>query len=163
LNANPSLAETWLKRHDDAAALRAMKKAFLGVEVEQTIETTDKELARIYKELYERTIDFGGHPNLRGVVSSMLMNESAEKRQLQPIYLHADETTVLHALKTVAQVGVCGLHLFQHVFPERFSILGIRQKLIELRTRLYFIVHGSTELDVRWGMFVNRNRRNGNP
>jgi hypothetical protein len=70
LNANPPLAETWLKRHDDTAARRAMKKAFLGVEVEQTIEATDKELARIYKELYERTIDFGGHPNLRGVVSS---------------------------------------------------------------------------------------------
>ena len=97
------------------------------------------------------------------IYAASLAAETAEKRQLQPIYLHADEATVLHALKTVAQVGVCGLHLFQHVFPERFSILGIRQKLIELRTRLYFIVHGSTELDVRWGMFVNRNRRNGNP
>jgi hypothetical protein len=120
LNANPSLGETWLKRHDDAAALRAMKKAFLGVEVEQTIFGTDKELGRVYKDLYERTIDFGGHPNLRGVLSNMLLSKTADKQQLQPIYLHASETTVLHALKTTAQVGVCSLHLFQHVFPERF-------------------------------------------
>jgi len=136
LNANPPLGETWLKRNDDAAALRAMKKAFLGVEGEQTIVATDKELGRVYKGLYERTIDFGGHPNLRGVVSNMLLNETADKRQLQPIYLHANETTVLHALKTTAQVGVCSLHLFQHILAERFMLLGIREKLIELRSRL---------------------------
>jgi hypothetical protein len=133
LNANPSLGQTWLKRHDDAAALRAMKKAFLGVEVEQTILATDKELARIYGELYERTIDFGGHPNLRGVLSNMMWNEGNEKRELQQIYLHANETTVLHALKTTAQVGMCSLHLFQHVFPERFSLLQIRDRLTQLR------------------------------
>jgi hypothetical protein len=136
LNANPSLGETWLKRHDDVAALRAMKKAFLGVEVQQTILATDTELARIYNDLYERTIDFGGHPNLRGVVSNVLLNEAFDKRELQPIYLHADETTVLHALKTTAQVGVCSLYLFQNVFPEQFLLLQIREKLIELRNRL---------------------------
>jgi len=110
-----------------------MKKAFLGVEVEQTILATDKELARIYGELYERTIDFGGHPNLRGVLSNMMWNEGNEKRELQQIYLHANETTVLHALKTTAQVGMCSLHLFQHVFPERFSLLQIRDRLTQLR------------------------------
>jgi hypothetical protein len=136
LNVNPALGETWLKRHDDAAALRVMKKAFLGVEVEQTILATDKDLARIYNELYERTIDFGGHPNLRSVLSNMLMNEAPDKHQLQPIYLHANETTALHALKTTAQVGVCSLHLFQNVFPERFLLLQIREKLTELRNRL---------------------------
>jgi hypothetical protein len=136
LNANPSLGETWLKRHDDAAALKAMKKAFLGPEVEQTIVAKDKELGPVYKDLYERTIDFGGHPNLRGVVSNMLLKETADKRELQPVYLHADETIVLHALKTTAQVGVCSLHLFQHVLAERFLLLGIREKLIELRNRL---------------------------
>jgi hypothetical protein len=136
VNANPSLGETWLKRHDDATALRAMKRAFLGVEVEQTILATDKKLARIYKELYERTIDFGGHPNLRGVVSNMLLNEAPDKRQIQPIYLHANDATVLHALKTTAQIGLCSLHQFQHILPERFMLLGIREKLVELRNRL---------------------------
>jgi hypothetical protein len=113
-----------------------MKKAFLGVEVEDTIVATDRELGRVYKELYERTIDFGGHPNLRGVVSNALFQESPGKRQLQPIYLHADETTVLHAVKTSAQVGLCSLHLFQHVLPERFLLLQLREKLIELRNHL---------------------------
>ena len=75
VNANPQLAETWVRRHDDAGALRAIKKAFLGVEVEETVVATDKGLGRVYKELYERTIDFGGHPNTRGVVSNMLFQE----------------------------------------------------------------------------------------
>jgi len=102
LNINPLLGETWLKRHDDAAALRAMRKAFQAGEVEKSISTTDTELARVYKELYERTIDFGGHPNLRGVLSNIMWNEAENKRELQQIYLHANETTVLHALKTTA-------------------------------------------------------------
>jgi hypothetical protein len=135
-NVNPQHAEIWVRRHDDAAALRAMKKAFQGVEVQETIVATDKELGRVYSELYERTIDFGGHPNLRGVVTSTLFQESADKRQLQPIYLHGNEATVAHALKTTAQVGLRSLHLFQHVFPERFLLLQLRARIIELRKRL---------------------------
>ncbi len=46
LHVNPSLGETWLKRHDDAAALRAMKNAFLGVEVEKTIFGNRQETSR---------------------------------------------------------------------------------------------------------------------
>jgi hypothetical protein len=136
LNANPSLGETWLKRHDDAAALRAMKKAFVGPEIDQTIVATDQEIWHVYNELYERTIDFGGHPNLRGVLSNMLMNENVDNRQLQPIYLHGNPTTVRHALKSTAQVGVCSLHLFRDILAARFRLLGIREKLIELRSRL---------------------------
>jgi hypothetical protein len=136
VNANPQLCETWVRRHDDAAALRAMKKAFQGIEVEETVVATDKELGRVYKELYDRTIDFGGHPNLHGVLTNMLIENSHDKRELQLIYLHGNENTVLHALKTTAQVGLCSLHLSQHVFPERFLLLQIREKLIELRSRL---------------------------
>ena len=136
VNANPQLAETWVRRHDDAGALRAMKKAFLGVEVEETVVATDKGLGRVYKELYERTIDFGGHPNTRGVVSNMLFQETPDKRQLQPIYLHGDVITVAHALKTTAEVGLCSLHVFQHVFPERFLLLQLRETLIGLRSRV---------------------------
>jgi hypothetical protein len=113
-----------------------MKKAFQGIEVEETVVATDKELGRVYKELYDRTIDFGGHPNLHGVLTNMLIENSHDKRELQLIYLHGNENTVLHALKTTAQVGLCSLHLSQHVFPERFLLLQIREKLIELRSRL---------------------------
>jgi hypothetical protein len=136
VKVNPRLGEIWVRRHDDAAALRAMKKAFQGVEVEETIVATDAELGRVYSELYERTIDFGGHPNLRGVVTNALFQELPDKRQAQLIYLHGNETTIAHALKTTAQVGLCSLHLFQHVFPERFLLLQLREQLIELRKGL---------------------------
>lgn len=136
VNVNPRLGEIWVRRHDNAAALRAMKKAFQGVEVEETIVATDAALGRVYSELYDRTIDFGGHPNLRGVVTNTLFQELPDKRQAQPIYLHGDESTVAHALKTTAQVGLCSLHLFQHVFPERFLLLQLREQLIELRKGL---------------------------
>jgi ornithine cyclodeaminase/alanine dehydrogenase-like protein (mu-crystallin family) len=74
----------------------------------------------ICKELYERTIDFGGHPNLRGVLSNMMWSEAKDKRELRQIYLHTNEATILHALKSTAQAGLCSLHLFQHVFQSGF-------------------------------------------
>jgi hypothetical protein len=52
------------------------------------------------------------------------------------IYLHGNDMPLRHCRKSTAQAGVCSLHIFQHIFSERFMLLGIRDKLIKLRTRL---------------------------
>ena len=133
VHETPTLGETWLRRNDDAEALKTMKRAFQGVGVQKTITSKDKKLGEVYNELYDRTIDFGGHPNLRGVLTSARMVETEDKREIQSVYLHADPTAVAHALKTTAQVGLCSLHIFQHLFAARFQLLGLRDDLIQLR------------------------------
>lgn len=130
---HPQLGPTWLGRNDDTEGLKAMKKAFQGVAVQKTITAKDRRLGEVYSELYERTIDFGGHPNLRGVLTNARLVETDKKREIQSVYLHANETAVAHSLKTAAQIGLCSLHIFQHLFAARFQLLGLRNELMRLR------------------------------
>jgi hypothetical protein len=135
IGSDIALAETWLRRHDDPETLSASKRAFQAGRVTEAIAEADGKLAAVYDELYQRTIDFGGHPNERAATGSMKLEEAPGVRHYQQVYLHGDGVPLLHALKSAAQIGVCSLHVFQHIFKERFQILGIRERLIELRKR----------------------------
>lgn len=137
IHANAPLGEVWLRRHDNEAAMRAMKKEFTHGNVRSEIETRDSKLASIYDTLYQRAVDFGAHPNERGLTSSMAIEELAggDKKFLQ-IYLHSNGLQLAHGLKSTAEIGLCSLHVLQWVFKERFEILGIRERLQELRKAL---------------------------
>lgn len=135
IHKNPGLGITWLNRHQDANALRAMKKQFRAIDVQKVVASVDSRLGQIYDELYERAIDFGGHPNVRGVTGSMTMDEGPEQTKIMHMYLHGDDLSLGHALKSTAQTGLTSLHIFQHVFTERFQLLGLRDRLAELRKR----------------------------
>ena len=134
LYKNPALGATWLDRHQDADALRAMRKEFLAINVQKAVEAVDTRLGQVYRVLYDRAIDFGAHPNVMGVAGSMLMDEQPDKIMINHLYLHGDDNALLMALKSTAQTGLTSLHIFQHVFPERFLILGVRDTLMKLRT-----------------------------
>jgi hypothetical protein len=131
---NPALGVTWLDRHRDAGTLRAMKKEFLAINVQKVVESVDARLGQVYRILYDRAIDFGGHPNVMGVAGNMAMDEQPDRIMLNHLYLHGDDDALLMALKSTAQTGATSLHIFQHIFPERFMILGVRDTLMKLRT-----------------------------
>jgi hypothetical protein len=50
----------------------------------------------------------------------MAMDEQTDRIMLTLTYLHEDDDALLMVLKSTAQVGVTSLHIFQHVFTERF-------------------------------------------
>jgi hypothetical protein len=73
---NPGLGEAWLRRHEDAMALRKVRDSFTASKVEKSVADTDAKLGAIYKQLYQSTIDFGGHPNERAVSGSLAKDEN---------------------------------------------------------------------------------------
>lgn len=62
-----------------------------------------------------------------------MVEVSADKKELQPIYLHAHELYMMNAFLEAARVGFCCLHIFQYIFKERFSILGVKDRLFAMR------------------------------
>lgn len=132
---NPELGITWLDRHQDAVAMRAMKKAFMAINVQAVVASVDVRLGEVYQTLYDRAIDFGGHPNVMGVAGNMAMDEQTDRIMIKHLYLHEVDDALLMTLKSVAQVGTTSLHIFQHAFQERFMLLGVREMLILLRTK----------------------------
>jgi hypothetical protein len=137
IHKHPGLDEKWLRRHDDDATLKAVREEFKVRNVRETIEAANRDTARVFDELYNRSLDFGGHPNERAVTTNLLLvDEEDGGKRFSAIYLHEDGLQLRHALKTTAQVGVCALDILCEVFPERFELLGVRADLIRLRRGL---------------------------
>ncbi len=113
----PELARLWLLRDQNLAEVR---KKFSNRAVREAIEKDDAALAKIYQELYERSIDFGAHPNEKGVLGGVVPG-SLDTGNMQVILLAGDTPQLQHGVKSCAQVGICALKIFNLIFRDHFA------------------------------------------
>jgi hypothetical protein len=132
----PPLGMIWLNRHKDPAATEAQKNAFSHRKVSASVAAANVHAGKRFDDLYQRTIDFGGHPNERSVTGNMKMLNEPGKRTMLTVMQHDDGVALDSGLKTVAQCGMVSLEMLQVVFNARFEILGINAALLELRKGL---------------------------
>ncbi len=88
------------------------------------------------EKLYERTIDFGGHPNQLGLFGSLTMVETPEALHFDTTYLMGGSDGMHLALRTAAQIGVASLGLMGYVFDTRFKLLGLWAALTPIKSGL---------------------------
>jgi len=136
LSRNPGSRETWLSRHDSDAAKKKVRNEFKIRTLFDTLKRVDAHEAQVAQTLYERSIDYGAHPNERALMQSMKMHKEADKIEFKVIYLTEDTLSLRLVLKTCAQVGVCCLGIFRHVYRERFDLVGLTDTLSALRKGL---------------------------
>jgi hypothetical protein len=125
ITENPAFAEVWLRRHENEESLRKVKRSFQHVRVMETLLNRDAVLHDDLFQLYEQTIDFGGHPNERGVSSSTAMRTEGDEVVIRSQYLHGNSPSLDHALKATAQIGLKSLMVFRLIIRERFDLLGL--------------------------------------
>lgn len=131
-----SAAEIWLRRHDSAEAGGEMRKEFSAKNLRSVIAKANRKAAEVYEGLYQRSIDFGAHPNERSMTSNLAVEDTKLGRAFVQSQLHGDGWQLDHALKSVAQAGVCALEIFQGAFAAKFELLGINEKLLNIRRGL---------------------------
>ena len=136
IDRTPALETVWLDRHQDDASMKKQKKAFSHVDVLASVKAANRHAGDRFENLYQRTIDFGGHPNERSVTGNLKMVDEPGKRNMLAIMLHEDGTALDHALKTVAQGGMISLEMLQIPFHARFELLGVNAAMLELRKDL---------------------------
>lgn len=136
IDRNPRLAKVWLNRRESEAARREVKREFNSQTVRKSLASSDEHLKSVFGDLYERTIDFGAHPNEMSVTSGITIEGKDDEGNFNLIYLHGDGVALDYSLKFAAQVGVCALLIFQEIFRERFELLGISSELAQLRRSL---------------------------
>ena len=129
----PSLEGVFLGRHTSKKAMQAQRDAFTVGPVKVAVKRCDSMLADIFVENYERSINFGGHPNPHGALSAIVPDESEGLNRLTVLAISSEPRIVVHALKCTAQVGLTALCVLQHVFKEKFELLGIRQEIDALK------------------------------
>lgn len=136
MSDNDTLAEIWLRRHDSEDALKKVRKEFSQAALVASIGARDAKLAKLYEKLYQDAIDFGAHPNERSVTGNMKRIKENGQTRWEQVYLHGDGIELEHALKYTAQAGLCCLHIFAHIFTERFVLLGLVPRIRALREGL---------------------------
>jgi hypothetical protein len=129
----PSLEGVFLGRHTSTRAMKTQKEAFTISAVKVAVRRCDTMLADIFVENYERSINFGGHPNPHGALSAIAPDERDGLNSLTVFAISSEPKIVEHALKCTAQVGLTALCVLQHVFKEKFELLGIRLEIDALR------------------------------
>jgi hypothetical protein len=133
---DPTLGMVWLNRYQSKANMEAARNAFSHRKVQATVTATNRHAGERFEALYQRTIDFGGHPNERSVTGSMSMVEEPDRPVMLAIFLHGEGPALDMALKTTAQCGVCSLEILQGVFNPLFELLGVNAAILELRKGL---------------------------
>lgn len=136
LREHPELAEVWLKRHDDEASKGRVKNEFQIGRMLDLLDAKDAATGRAARALYERTIDYGAHPNERALTQNLRMTKEVSATKFVRNYLIGDGDALRLCLKTTAQVGVSSLRIYQLVLPERFDLLGLSEELQRLSENL---------------------------
>ncbi len=136
MNRNISLQETWLRRHDDNECRIRVRKEFKINNILRKLHSIDDKIHDIAKSLYNWTIDYGAHPNERVVTSQIKVDTADTCHHINFNYFLCGNISHLASLKSTAQIGICCLDIYSHVFPDQFQNLGINNQLDLMRQGL---------------------------
>lgn len=135
IGADQERWERWMARNDNSATKQAVREEFTHGKIKKALTAASNTIGGHFETLYDVLIDFGAHPNEQGFSMSSAIHKVDGDAHFNTIYLHGDGLPLDLGLKRTAQVGLCALHIAQLIYPARFELLGIKDKLAELRTR----------------------------
>jgi len=98
----------------------------------RAVKKLDERLGQIYEDLYDRTIQWGAHPNEKTVTQSLGLKSNPGETVLEQVYLQEDGYVLDSWIRTANQVGICVLKIFEFVHPERFEKLEVHARIDSL-------------------------------
>lgn len=136
VNRNDGAFEIYLNRHDDDASRARAKSTFTIANMWKCLRGIDDKLLGESQQIYERTIDFGAHPNVAGLLTALKMSKTEDETRFNVMYITSDHEMIKGTMKSAAIAGVTAIGIFRHVFKERYDLLGLTHKLPSLREGL---------------------------
>lgn len=128
----PARANLWWCRNDDAEALARCRAEFKVGRVRASHEAVDAETATSLRLLYDMAIDYGAHPNQKGLLASVTRSESGNRVDYSVGILHPDAITVKLATRMACWGGIGCLKVIQCIYPERFALVGLDRSIVQL-------------------------------
>ena len=120
-------------RHLGPDEMKEQRDTFKISAVKGAVRRFTPTLASIFEENYQRSVDFGGHPNPHASFSAAVLNESDGEKSMTVLAISYDPQTINFVLTSTAEVGLTALCVLQLVFREKFELLGIRQEIDALK------------------------------
>ena len=75
MEQQPILCEIWSNRHRSEVDKKACRNAFTFDKAIKSLVHKNPDIYRLVKDLYEAAIDYGAHPNFKGVFEHVSINE----------------------------------------------------------------------------------------
>jgi hypothetical protein len=134
---HPELRETWINRHKSEVDRKKTRDLLKVGDMLREVEWADEETHRRARDLYERAIDFGAHPNPRAIFSVLRRTPIEGGSLYEMQYLTAEPIVLGAAFRACAQTGACALRILRIVFRERFDITGLTERLRSVESDLW--------------------------
>ncbi len=128
---SPDLGKVWIRRYDTPSNSTQFKIKFKITNLIKALPTEGIVPSTSVKELYKRTVSYGGHPNPEGVLAVGRWMKSERATRIE-VGLFTTGKPLLLALKTVAETGyvmtaleglIFGVQLAPQTLPERIQLL----------------------------------------
>lgn len=126
----------WVSRHDDEASMKRCRREFTHSRVIESLKAHLPALHPVIEKLYEQTIDFGAHPNERGLSSSTVFVSEGSKNIFRVAQLQGGGEAMNFGLHVTAQVGLTAMSVFEQLYSNQFRELGVTIMLETLRREL---------------------------
>ena len=133
LAGDTSRQEIWFRRHDDGESLQRVREEFTIRKVLDHLRSIDGKTHKVAKQLYDQTIDYGAHPNERAVSTQIKTESTCSRVDFTAEYFLCGDLPQQVSLKTASQIGICCLDIFHYVWRDRYRILGIDERLDQIR------------------------------
>jgi hypothetical protein len=130
---NPELREVWRNRGLDPESRKTCRTRFSQAEVMKTLKAEDQLLANRVANLYEFTIDRGGHPNEQSILTHLKRVRNEQGTAITMDYLAGAVPALDETLRTVSVAMVESLDVFFQVYPEQVVDLGLGARLAALK------------------------------
>lgn len=135
---HPNVGDVWLARHKGEAERAAVRKVAQIGKMLQYLKTLDGKLGGRANNVYERSIDFGAHPNFGGVVMPLEHDEATDSTTSH--ILSPQGRNFENSLSYITSTGLVVLELMCKTFPERTQELDLLK-----RTHILILRHIDNE------------------
>ena len=121
----PERIMIWLQRHETPEAQKKCKDEFTVSRVRSTHEALDSTSAGLLRQLYDVTIDFGAHPNERGIFASVQREETERVITHRVGILYPEPRLMTSTLKIAVEVAITVLKVSQLISPSQLRVEGL--------------------------------------
>lgn len=122
LHGSKDLTEAWLRRHDsDDTMARARGAEFSHRAVVRSVAKLSPDLGTLFEDLYQQAIDFGGHPNERGMSVNALTSAGEGIEYVGQLYLHGNGPQLQFGLQSTVEAGAAAVGMLRLIWSERMG------------------------------------------
>lgn len=128
----PERVSIWLNRNTDTATRNQCKTEFRVSSVRATHEAVDADVAAIFQQLYDETIEFGAHPNEQGILAAISHDGTAAPPRLNVQILSDNNVLIAAAMQRAIEIGIGVLKTYELIFSDQFRAASLDRETWQL-------------------------------